>query len=75
MVADLLHHVRAELSPAHIWMTVEVYSRNLQDNTLAASFQTMSAKLLLNLVERIMKLSNKADGVYMSFSSLFEWKS
>ncbi|KAK9457474.1 hypothetical protein V1511DRAFT_170812 [Dipodascopsis uninucleata] len=62
MVADLLHHVRAELTPHHIWMTVEVYSRNLQDNTLAASFQTMSAKLLLNLVERIMKLPNKAEG-------------
>ncbi|KAK9475364.1 uncharacterized protein V1510DRAFT_427714 [Dipodascopsis tothii] len=62
MVADLLHHVRAELTPAHIWMTVEVYSRNLQDNTLAASFQTMSAKLLLNLVERIMKLPNKVEG-------------
>ncbi|KAK9477125.1 hypothetical protein V1514DRAFT_353659 [Lipomyces japonicus] len=62
MVADLLHHIRAELTPAHIWLTVEVYSRNLQDNTLAASFQTMSAKLLLNLVERIMKLENKAEG-------------
>ncbi|KAK9238263.1 hypothetical protein V1525DRAFT_117414 [Lipomyces kononenkoae] len=62
MVADLLHHVRAELTPAQIWLTVEVYSKNLLDNTLAASFQTMSAKLLLNLVERIMKLPNKAEG-------------
>ncbi|KAK9451927.1 uncharacterized protein V1518DRAFT_41913 [Limtongia smithiae] len=62
MVADLLHHVRADLTPAQIWLTVEVYSKNVQDCSLAASFQTMSAKLLLNLVERIMRLPNKDEG-------------
>ncbi|KAK9468307.1 hypothetical protein V1512DRAFT_100627 [Lipomyces arxii] len=62
MIADLLHHVRAELTPTHIWLTVDVYARNLHDDTLAASFQTMSAKLLLNLIERIMRLQNRAEG-------------
>ncbi|KAF5100851.1 hypothetical protein D0Z00_001120 [Geotrichum galactomycetum] len=34
----------------------------MQDDTLPTSFQIMSAKLLLNLVERIMKLPDKAEG-------------
>lgn len=61
-IADLVHHVRSELTPAQIWKTVEVYSKNMQDNTLATSFQIMSAKLLLNLVETIMMLTDKAEG-------------
>lgn len=61
-IADLVHHVRAELTPEQIWKTVKVYCKNMQDDTLPTSFQIMSAKLLLNLVERIMKLPNKAEG-------------
>lgn len=60
-VADFIHNVRAELSPQQIWKTVEIYCRNLQDNTLALTVQIMSAKLLLNLVEKIMKLQSRAD--------------
>ncbi|KAK0720417.1 hypothetical protein B0H67DRAFT_643674 [Lasiosphaeris hirsuta] len=52
MLADLIHHIRK---------TVEVYTRNLQDNFPGTSFQTMSAKLLLNMAECIAKLPNKVD--------------
>ncbi|KEY73370.1 hypothetical protein S7711_01483 [Stachybotrys chartarum IBT 7711] len=61
MLADLIHHVRDLLNPEQIRKTVEVYTRNLQDSFPGTSFQTMSAKLLLNMAECIAKLPNKAD--------------
>ncbi|KAG5815184.1 hypothetical protein H9Q74_011815 [Fusarium xylarioides] len=61
MLADLIHHVRDSLKPEQIRKTVEVYTRNLQDNFPGTSFQTMSAKLLLNMAECIAKLPNKVD--------------
>ncbi|KAL3426523.1 histone acetylase complex subunit (FAT domain-containing protein) [Phlyctema vagabunda] len=61
MLADLIHHVRDALTPEQIRRTVEVYTRNLQDDFPGTSFQTMSAKLLLNMAECIAKMPNKAD--------------
>lgn len=61
-MADLIHHVRNELSISQIWKTVRVYCRNMHDNTLATSFQVMSAKLLLNFMERIIGLPDKQEG-------------
>lgn len=61
MLADLIHHVRDSLTPMQIRKTVEVYTRNLQDNFPGTSFQTMSAKLLLNMAECIAKMDNKVD--------------
>lgn len=61
MLADLIHHVRDQLGPDQIRKTVEVYTKNLQDTFPGTSFQTMSAKLLLNMAECIAKLENKAD--------------
>lgn len=64
MLADLIHHVRESLSRDQIRRTVEVYTKNLHDNFPGTSFQTMSAKLLLNMAESIAKLENKADARY-----------
>lgn len=61
MLADLIHHIRDSLSPEQIRRTVEVYTKNLHDNFPGTSFQTMSAKLLLNMAECIAKLPNKVD--------------
>ncbi|CAJ2507489.1 Uu.00g086750.m01.CDS01 [Anthostomella pinea] len=61
MLADLIHHVRDSLQPEQIRKTVEVYTKNLQDNFPGTSFQTMSAKLLLNMAECIAKMPNKVD--------------
>ncbi|KAI8965638.1 hypothetical protein F5Y11DRAFT_275738 [Daldinia sp. FL1419] len=61
MLADLIHHVRDSLAPEQIRKTVEVYTKNLQDNFPGTSFQTMSAKLLLNMAECIAKMQNKVD--------------
>ncbi|KAI9727221.1 MAG: hypothetical protein M1834_008481 [Cirrosporium novae-zelandiae] len=63
MLADLLHHVREHLNTDQIRKTIEVYTKNLHDNFPGTSFQTMSAKLLLNMAESIAKKSdNKEDG-------------
>ncbi|KAH9909805.1 FAT domain-containing protein [Xylariomycetidae sp. FL2044] len=61
MLADLIHHVRDSLSAEQIRKTVEVYTKNLQDNFPGTSFQTMSAKLLLNMADCIARMPNKVD--------------
>lgn len=55
MIADLVHHVREELSIATLAHVVHIYSCNLHDPTLAPSIQTMCSKLLLNLTENVVK--------------------
>lgn len=65
MLADLLHHIRSELTPSQIFRTIKVYSKNLHDDSLASSIQTMSAKLLLNLADRIMKLSTQSQARHL----------
>ena len=64
MLADLIHHVRERLSSPQIRRTIEVFSKNLLDDFPGTSFQTMSAKLLLNMADRIAKLENKQDARY-----------
>lgn len=64
MLADLIHHVRDSLDRNQIRRTIEVYTKNLHDNFPGTSFQTMSAKLLLNMAESITKLDNKEDARY-----------
>lgn len=59
MLADLLHHVRDGLSPDQLRKTIAVYTRHLREQSPGTSFQTMSAKLLLNLAEYIARLEDK----------------
>ena len=61
MLADLIHHVRDSLEREQIRRTIEVYTRNLHDEFPGTSFQTMSAKLLLNMAESIARLPDKRD--------------
>lgn len=70
MLADLIHHVRESLNKDQIRRTIEVYTKNLHDNFPGTSFQTMSAKLLLNMAESITKLENKDDARYFLISIL-----
>lgn len=64
MLADLIHHVRDHLSRDQIRRTVEVYTKNLHDDFPGTSFQTMSAKLLLNMAEKISRLEDKREARY-----------
>ena len=61
LLADLIHHVRDHLTRDQIRRTVDVFSKNLHDNFPGTSFQTMSAKLLLNMADSIAKLDDKKD--------------
>ncbi|KAI8983535.1 hypothetical protein BDB01DRAFT_850672 [Pilobolus umbonatus] len=78
MLADLIHHIRTELSPSQISRTIHIYSRNLHDPSLASSIQTMCGKLLLNLIDCIMKIPDKEEGrrllmrILEAFTSKFE---
>lgn len=58
-VADFIHNVRAELQLGDIEKTIQLYTGYLLDQSLALTVQIMSAKLLLNLVERILKLGKE----------------
>lgn len=58
-VADFIHNVRAELQLDDIEKTIRMYTGYLLDQSLALTVQIMSAKLLLNLVERILKLGKE----------------
>lgn len=70
LLADLIHHVRGELGVKHIRATVRVYTRNLREPVPGTSYQTMSAKLLLNMAECIAKLDDKAEARYHLMSIL-----
>ncbi|XP_076255473.1 transcription-associated protein 1-like [Rhynchophorus ferrugineus] len=52
-LADLVHHIRQELPLSDLTRAVHLFSKNVHDNTLATTIQTMSCKLLLNLVDCI----------------------
>ena len=61
LLADLIHHVRERLTRDQICKTVAVFSKNLHDGFPGTSFQTMSAKLLLNMADVIAGLKDKQD--------------
>ena len=51
LLADLVHHVRGELQNNHILHVVSVYTRSLHDATLPMAIHSMSAKLLISVLE------------------------
>ena len=61
LLADLIHHIRESLTKDQIRKTVNVFSKNLHDSFPGTSFQTMSAKLLLNLADSIAGIKDKRD--------------
>lgn len=52
-LADLVHHVRQHLNINTLAEAVYLFSKNVHDESLPTSIQTMSCKLLLNLVDCI----------------------
>ncbi|GAA5934352.1 histone acetyltransferase TRA1 [Sporobolomyces koalae] len=53
MLADLIHHCRADLTLSQLSRVVHTYCANIHDPTLASAIQTMCSKLLLNLIDPI----------------------
>jgi transformation/transcription domain-associated protein len=61
MLADLIHHLREKLTKEQISKTIKVYIKNFLDDFPGTSFQTMSAKLLINMAEFIAKCKPRQD--------------
>ena len=61
-LADLVHHVRQQLPLADLSRAVQLSSKNVHDESLPTSIQTMSCKLLLNLVDCIRLRSEQEGG-------------
>lgn len=61
-LADLVHHVRGDLTLPQLSRVVQLFARNIHDATLPFNIQTMSAKLLLNLVEGIARKAADIEG-------------
>lgn len=61
-LVDLVHHVRADLTLQQLSRVVHLYSCNIHDPTLPFGIQTMSAKILLNLVECIVRKNSESNG-------------
>lgn len=64
ILADLIH-VNNSLTLEQIAKSVKVFSGYLQDDTLPQTVHIMSAKLLLNLMDRILKLENKENSRHL----------
>lgn len=54
MLADLIHHMRLDIGNESLHRVIAIYTRTLHDPTLPISIQTMSVKLLLNLVDTVV---------------------
>jgi transformation/transcription domain-associated protein len=52
-VADLVYHLRTELSPAHLARITHVYSRLMHNPYLTGNLHTLFAKMMFNLIEII----------------------
>lgn len=63
-LADLVHHVRSQLSLVQVSKVIYIFSRVIHDPSQPVSIQTTSARLLLNLVDHIFhnKESNDQSG-------------
>lgn len=60
MIADLVHHVRNDLTTDQLSRVVHTYSCNVHDATLPNAIQTMCCKLLLNVIENIVTKDREA---------------
>ncbi|KAG7584206.1 Protein kinase-like domain superfamily [Arabidopsis suecica] len=55
LLAEIVHHVRGDLSLAQLSRIIYLFSRNMHDSTLSLSIHTTCARLMLNLVEPIFE--------------------
>ncbi|KAM7539597.1 hypothetical protein Aperf_G00000045134 [Anoplocephala perfoliata] len=53
MLADLLHHLRNDLSLTRVARAIDLYGKNIFDDTLPFSIQHLSQRIILNLADCI----------------------
>lgn len=54
-IADLVHHVRFQLTIENIASAINLFSKNLHDETMPIYMHTVSCKLMLNLADCLAK--------------------
>ncbi|XP_065189437.1 transformation/transcription domain-associated protein-like [Sycon ciliatum] len=52
-LAEITHHIRSLLNMEQMAMAIFMFARNIHDDNMGVNMQTMSCKLLLNLVDSI----------------------
>lgn len=62
-LADLVHHVRSELSLLQVSRVIYIFSRVIHDPSQPVTIQTTSARLLLNLVDHIFHNKDSNDQI------------
>ncbi|XP_010548285.1 PREDICTED: transformation/transcription domain-associated protein-like isoform X2 [Tarenaya hassleriana] len=55
LLAEIVHHVRGDLSLSQLSRIIYLFSRNMHDSTLSLNIHTTCARLMLNLVEPIFE--------------------
>ena len=60
-LADLVHHVRSQLTLNQVSKVIYIFSRVIHDPSQPVSIQTTSARLLLNLVDHIFHSKESSD--------------
>ncbi|KAL7102214.1 hypothetical protein ACP275_08G105000 [Erythranthe tilingii] len=55
LLAEIVHHVRGDLSLSQLSRIIYLFSSNMHDATLSLSIHTTCARLMLNLVEPIFE--------------------
>ncbi|XP_051127175.1 transcription-associated protein 1-like isoform X2 [Andrographis paniculata] len=55
LLAEIVHHVRGDLSLSQLSRIIYLFSSNMHDASLAVSIHTTCARLMLNLVEPIFE--------------------
>lgn len=67
---DFIHHIRADLKLSQLERIICCYAKYLHDSSFAPNIQTMCVKLLLNLVDCILKLNTALKGRELLFRIL-----
>lgn len=55
LLAEIIHHVRVDLTLSQLSRIIYLFSRNMHDSSLTLSVHTTCARLMLNLVEPIFE--------------------
>ncbi|KAG6837441.1 hypothetical protein H0H93_009535 [Arthromyces matolae] len=70
-IADLVHHIRNELTPQQLARSVHVFSKIIHNPTLGNNLHTMSAKMLFGLTDPILSKGDEKEASRL-VGSMFE---
>ena len=70
MLADMIHHVRADLSSDQLSRVIKTYSAMLHNSATSGGFQTMCAKLLSTTTESIITKHSREGAAEMLYGLL-----